>query len=172
MFYTILKRFFLKKKIAKKLQIQQPLLEQQKIASIGILVDESYFPNSEVLVAEIVKHGFKKEQIQVLVFKDKMKSKEVVSEPFLSLKNISLSGEFDKKEVNEFINKSFDLLINYYDINKSSLLLIATKSKAKFKVGFDSVDKRVNHFIIKLLVENFNEFVLELFKYLKILNKI
>ena len=102
MFYTILKRFFLKKKIAKKLQIQQPLLEQQKIASIGILVDESYFPNSEVLVAEIVKHGFKKEQIQVLVFKDKMKSKEVVSEPFLSLKNISISGEINKAEVLAF----------------------------------------------------------------------
>ena len=91
---------------------------------------------------------------------------------FLSLKNISLSGEINKKEVNDFIETPFDLLINYYDVNKSALLLLSTKSKAKFKVGFDTVDKRVNHFIIKTLVEDFNEFVLELFKYLKILNKI
>jgi len=48
---------------------------------------------------------------------------------------------------------------------------LSIKSQAKFKVGFDTVDKRVNHFIIKTLVEDFNEFVLELFKYLKILNK-
>ncbi len=172
MFYTILKRFFLKKKIAKKLQIQQPLLEQQKIASIGILVDESYFPNSEVLVAEIVKHGFKKEQIQVLVFKDKMKSKEVVSEPFLSLKNISISGEINKAEVLAFLDEPFDLLLNYYDVSKYSLMLLSLKSKANFKVGFDGVDKRINHFIIKEEVENYKEFTAELFKYLKILNKI
>ena len=82
------------------------------------------------------------------------------------------SGEINKKEVNDFIETPFDLLINYYDVNKSALLLLSTKSKAKFKVGFDTVDKRVNHFIIKTLVEDFNEFVLELFKYLKILNKI
>ena len=105
-------------------------------------------------------------------YKDKIKKKEVINEPFLSLKNISLSGEINKKEVNDFIETPFDLLINYYDVNKSALLLLSTKSKAKFKVGFDTVDKRVNHFIIKTLVEDFNEFVLELFKYLKILNKI
>ena len=74
--------------------------------------------------------------------------------------------------INDFIETPFDLLVNYYDVNKSGLLLLSTKSKAKFKVGFDTVDKRVNHFIIKTLVENYNEFVLELFKYLKILNKI
>ena len=56
-------------------------------------------------------------------------------------------------------------------INKKKHIM-EIKSKSKFKVGFDTVDKRVNHFIIKTVVEDFNEFVLELFKYLKILNKI
>ena len=102
----------------------------------------------------------------------KIKKKEEINEPFLTLKDVSISGEITKEGVNDFIKTPFDLLINYYDVNKSSLLLLSIKSKAKFKVGFDTVDKRVNHFIIKSLVENFDEFVLELFKYLKILNKI
>ena len=100
------------------------------------------------------------------------KLNEVFDYPTFSHKDLSWHGTVDKKEVNDFIETPFDLLVNYYDVNKSGLLLLSTKSKAKFKVGFDTVDKRVNHFIIKSLVENYNEFVLELFKYLKILNKI
>ena len=172
MFYNIIKNFFLKKNVTKMLTNQNSFGSNEKIVTVGVLVDESYFSETNQLIERIVSQGVEVANITVLIYKDKIKNKEEINEPFLSLKNISISGEFDKKDVNEFINKPFDLLINYYDINKSSLLLLSTKSKAKFKDGFDSVDKRVNHFIIKSLVENFNEFVLELFKYLKILNKI
>jgi len=172
MFYKILKNFFLKKNVTKRLQNQQPLLEQQKIETIGLLVDETYFSNTARLVETILSQGFRKEQITILVYKDKIKSKEVINEPFLSLKNISLSGEINKPEVIEFLEKPFDLLINYYDVNKYGILLLSIKSKANFKVGFDTVDKRVNHFIVKELVDNYKEFISELFKYLKILNKI
>jgi hypothetical protein len=142
------------------------------VLTVGILVDETYFNETSQLVERIISLGIQENNISILVYKDKIKKKEEINEPFLSLKNISISGDIDKKEVNDFIDKQFDLLVNYYDVNKSALLLLSTKSKAKFKVGFDTVDKRVNHFIIKTLIEDYNEFVLELFKYLKILNKI
>ena len=172
MFYNIIKNFFLKKNVTKKLATQNLSGSNDKVLTVGVLVDETYFNETSQLVERIVSQGIQESNISILVFKDKIKKKEVINEPFLSLKNISLSGEINKKEVNDFIETPFDLLINYYDVNKSALLLLSTKSKAKFKVGFDTVDKRVNHFIIKTLVEDFNEFVLELFKYLKILNKI
>jgi hypothetical protein len=172
MFYNIIKNFFLKKNVTKRLVTQNSLGSNDKVLTVGILVDETYFSETNQLIERIVSQGIQAENISVLVYKDKIKKKEEPNEPYLSLKNISFSGEIDKKEVNDFINTPFDLLINYYDVNKSGLLLLSTKSKAKFKVGFDTVDKRVNHFIIKTLVEDFNEFVLELFKYLKILNKI
>ncbi len=172
MFYKIIKNFFLKKNVNKKLETKLPFLEHQKIETIGLLVDETYFANTASLVDAILSQGFKKEQITVLVYKDKIKSKEVINEPFLSLKNISFSGEINKPEAINFLEQPFDLLINYYDVNKYGILLLSMQSKAKFKVGFDSVDKRVNHFIITELVENYKEFISELFKYLKILNKI
>ena len=172
MFYNIIKNFFLKKNVTKKLATQNSSGSNDKVLTVGVLVDETYFNETSQLVERIVFQGIQESNISILVYKDKIKKKEVINEPFLSLKNISLSGEINKKEVNDFIETPFDLLINYYDVNKSALLLLSTKSKAKFKVGFDTVDKRVNHFIIKTLVEDFNEFVLELFKYLKILNKI
>lgn len=172
MFYNIIKNFFLKKNVTKRLTSLNAFASNDKVLTVGVLVDETYFNETSQLVERIVSQGIQASNISILVYKDKIKKKEIINEPFLSLKNISISGEIDIKEVNDFIETPFDLLINYYDVNKSGLLLLSTKSKAKFKVGFDTVDKRVNHFIIKTLVEDFNEFVLELFKYLKILNKI
>lgn len=172
MFNTILKRFFLKKRVAKKLQKQQPLLEQQKISTIGVIVDEAYFQEATTLVNEINKYGFKEDQIEVLVFRDKNKPKEIIKEPFLIPKNISITGEISKPEVLVFLETPFDLLINYYDVSKFSLMILSIRSKANFKVGFDAIDKRVNHLIITGEVENYKEYIAELFKYLKILNKI
>ena len=55
MFYKILKNFFLKKNVTKRLQNQQQLLEQKKIETIGLLVDETYFSNKASLVEVPVK---------------------------------------------------------------------------------------------------------------------
>lgn len=172
MFYTIIKNFFLKKNVIKRLATQNSIASNDKVLTIGVLVDETYFAETSQLVERIISQGFQKNNISIIVYKDKIKKKDVLNEPYFSLKNISISGEIDKKGVIDFLETPFDLLINYYDVNKYALLLLSSKSKAKFKVGFDTVDKRINHFIIKTLVEDYNEFVLELFKYLKILNKI
>ncbi len=172
MFYTIIKNFFLKKIVTKRLLKQQRPLVQNKIATIGVLVDETYFSNTSALLEQICLQGFHREQITVLVYKDRIKSKEEIAAPFVALKNISWSGEINKSEVNDFLATSFDVLINYYDVNKYSLVLLSIASKANFKVGFESVDKRVNHFIIKAVVDQYEAFTFELVKYLKILNKI
>ncbi len=172
MFYKIIKIFFLKKNVTKRLLKQKDQLVKKKITSVGLLVDESYFSNTEALVDRIVLQGIDKEQIKTLVYKDRIKSKEVLNPPFLSLSDISFTGEINKKEVIDFLETPFDLLINYYDVNKYAMVLLSVQSKANFKVGFDTVDKRVNHFILKMLVDQYELFTSELFKYLKILNKI
>jgi len=85
---------------------------------------------------------------------------------------LSWTATFDKSEVKDFTAQKFDLLINYYDTEKSALLLASNQSKAIFKVGFASIDKKLNHFMIDTNAENYKVFIDELFKYLKILNKI
>ena len=172
MFYNIIKNFFLKKNVTKRLATQNALASNDKVVTVGILVDESYFSETAQLVERIASQGIDASNISILVYKDKIKKKEEINEPFLSLKNISLSGEINKKEVNDFIGEPFDLLINYYDTEKASLLLVSHLSKAVFKVGFASIDKRLNHFMINTNAENYKVFADELFKYLRILNKI
>jgi len=64
------------------------------------------------------------------------------------------------------------MLISYYDIEKAALLLVTQRTNANFKVGFSTIDKRLNHFMINTVAENYTVFTNELFRYLKILNKI
>jgi hypothetical protein len=101
-----------------------------------------------------------------------LRKNEVYSLPTFSIKHLDWKAEITYPAINDFINEKFDLLISYYDVEKAILLKITHNSRAQFKVGFSSIDKRLNHLMINTNAENYKVFVHELFRYLKILNKI
>ncbi len=171
MFLNYIKNFFTQK-IVKKSLSNARLIDGGTIKTVGIIFDESYFYEREALVGELVQNGIEKEHISVLVFKNKIKKNEKFDYPVFSHKDLSWTATFSNSEVKAFMAQPFDLLINYYDTEKSALLLVSNQSKAKFKAGFASIDKKLNHFMINTNAENYKVFVGELFKYLKILNKI
>jgi hypothetical protein len=172
MFLNYLKNFFTKKIVKDTLLNVKHIESDGNIKTVGIIFDESYFYEKEALVLELVKNGILESNIKILVFKDKIKKNELFDYPTFSHKDLSWRATFDKSEVKDFIAQKFDLLINYYDTEKSALLLVSNQSKASFKVGFSSIDKKLNHFMIDTNAENYQIFIEELFKYLKILNKI
>lgn len=172
MFLNYLKDFSTKKIVKNSLSNVKHLSSDKIIKTVGIIFDETYFYEREELVKELIQNGIAENDIKVLVYKDKIKKNEVFDYPVFSHKNLSWTGTVDKKEVKSFVAEPFDLLINYYDTEKVALLLVSHLSKASFKVGFASIDKRVNHFMINTNEENYKIFMEELFKYLKILNKI
>jgi hypothetical protein len=172
MFLNYLKNFFTKKIVKDTLLNVKHIESDGNIKTVGIIFDESYFYEREALVQELVKNGILESNIKILVFKDKIKKNELFDYPTFSHKDLSWTATFDKSEVKDFIAQKFDLLINYYDTEKSALLLVSNQSKASFKVGFSSIDKKLNHFMIDTNAENYQIFIEELFKYLKILNKI
>jgi hypothetical protein len=172
MFLNYLKNFFTQKIVKKNLSNVKHAPANETIRTVGIIFDESYFYEREALVQELVQHGIAESDIKVLVFKNKIKKNEQFDYPVFSHKDLSWTATFDKSEVKDFIARRFDLLINYYDTEKAALLLVSNQSKATFKVGFASIDKKLNHFMIDTNAENYKVFIDELFKYLKILNKI
>ena len=172
MFLNYLKNFSTKKIVKNSLSNVKHLASDKVIKTVGIIFDESYFYEREELVKELIQNGIAENEIKILVYKDKIKKNEVFDYPVFSHKDLSWTGKLDKKEVKDFVTEPFDLLINYYDTEKVALLLVSHLSKASFKVGFASIDKRLNHFMIDTNAENYKVFMDELFKYLKILNKI
>ncbi len=172
MFLNYFKDFSTKKIVKKSLSNVKHTASDNVIKTVGIIFDETYFYEREALVSELIRNGITEDHIKVLVFKDKIKKNEVFDDPVFSHRDLSWRGTVDKKEVKEFVAEPFDLLINYYDTEKAALLLVSHLSKASFKVGFASIDKRLNHFLINTNAENYKVFMDELFKYLKILNKL
>ncbi len=172
MFLNYFKNFFTQKIVKRNLLNVKHSEENGTIKRVGIIFDETYFYEREALVGEIVKFGIPENNIKVLVYKDKIKKQERFDYPVFSHRDLSWKATFEKSEVKEFIAQKFDLLINYYDTEKAGLLLVSNHSKARFKVGFASIDKKINHFMINTQAENYKVFVDELFRYLKILNKI
>ncbi|HSD13694.1 MAG TPA: hypothetical protein VLB74_03525 [Flavobacterium sp.] len=167
-----MKDFLIKKSVKKSLLNYKPEVTEEKIQTVGLLIDESYFEKAARLVSELKAEGIDADAINILVYKDRFKKKEIIENPFFGRKDISVNAEFSKPEVVGFIQKPFDVLISYYDIEKPILTLVTLQSKAKFKVGFSTIDKRLNNFMISTVAEKHQEFVTELFKYLRILNKI
>ena len=172
MFIKFIKEISLKKILKNTLHNVKPSILSTSIKTVGLLIDESYFLEKEELVRELVNNGINHGDIRLLVYKNKIKKNEVFQVPTFSGKDMNWKGSFSAGFVNEFINTDFDLLISYYDIEKTPLLLVTHNSKALFKVGFSTVDKRLNHLMINTNAENHKVFVHELFRYLKILNKI
>lgn len=172
MFLKFIKDFGLKKIIKKSLSGYKPISSPDPVITVGILLDESYFLEKDGLIKELAANGIAANNIETLSFREKVKPKEVLDYNFYTRKDISVLGTFDKEAAAAFVNKPFDMLISYYDVEKAPLLLATLKSKAKFKVGFSSIDNRFNNFMISSQAEKYPEFVSELIKYLKILNKI
>jgi hypothetical protein len=171
MFFNYLKGFFFKRICKKRIRDVKNSISMSSIKTVGVIVDEDCFFKKEALLKGLISFGILENNIKMIVFKDKA-SKEEVGFPVFNFKDINWKFEFSNPEVNDFINQKVDLLISYYDIEKPILLHVTNCSKAQFKVGFSTVDTRLNHFMINTNIENYIVFIQEMFKYLKILNKI
>ena len=172
MFLNFVKDFFLKRILKNNLHNVKINSSDLSIKTVGLLIDESYFFEKDALVKELKANGILESDVKLIVYKDKLRKNEVYSQPTFSIKHLDWKAEITNPAIIDFINEKFDLLISYYDVEKAILLTITHNSKAQFKAGFSSVDKRLNHLMINTDAENYKVFVHELFRYLKILNKI
>lgn len=172
MFLNTIKNFLLKSKTSKLLLNSTVSQTEGLIKSVGVIFDGNLSLEIESLVYELFKHGIEEDNFKVLIFSDKINKKEVSKFDVISYKDINWSGSIENPKAELFLNTQFDLLINYHDFEKSPLVYLSYLSKANFKVGFTSSDKKINQFMINTNPNNYQLFFEELFKYLKILNKI
>lgn len=172
MFLNFFKNFSAKRTLKKSFLHVKGNPSPHLIETVGLLIDKTYFEDKVNLIEELLANGIMRENIQILLYKDRFKKKETINYPSFSHKDLSFKGILENENVTNFTNQEFDMLISYYDTEKAPLMITTFKSKANFKVGFSTIDKRLNHFMISTNAENYKVFVSELFKYLKILNKI
>lgn len=172
MFLNYLKEFLVKKILKNSLLNVKIGSFFSTIKTVGLIVDESYFNHTQLLIKELVASGIAEENIELLLYKSKLNVNFASSVTKLETSHLNWKAQIKNEAVNAFLAKDFDLLVSYYDVDKAVLLVATHESRAKFKVGFSTIDKRLNNFMINVNPENYKVFVQELFRYLKILNKI
>jgi hypothetical protein len=171
MFLKVLKNFFLKRKLKARLIKARPGASMSLISTVGIIVDESHFSGTDELLRHL-QSELPESKIEVIAFSDRVKAGRSQEYPTFDMSAVDYSGTIVNEEVNNFVNHEFDMLLSYYDVEKPLLMLMTDQSSARFKVGFSTVDKRLNHFTISTGTEMHKLFAEELLRYLKILNKI
>lgn len=172
MFLNYLKILFVKRTLKKSLHNLNYNTLYNTIKTVGLIIDSNCCIQKEVLINELVANGIAPDAIKVIVYQNKLALKKGNIDPVFNEKQLNWKSENTDVAVVEFIKTEFDLLINYYNIEKIALILVTMQSKAKFKVGFSTIDNRLNHLLINTTADNHRIFMHELFRYLKILNKI
>ncbi|WP_371924134.1 hypothetical protein [Flavobacterium sp. HSC-32F16] len=167
MFLNYIKEFFVKKSLKNNLNIVKNEVFTSNIQTVGLLVDETQFRYSKELIKELVSNGIAEENIKIVAYRRKFKKKKIYSKPTFGRKHIDWRGQITEVFLSEFINTEFDLLISYYEVEISVLMMLTSKSKAKFKVGFSSVDKKLNRWMIETTTAEYKLFISEFFRYLK-----
>lgn len=167
MFLNYIKEFFVKKSLKNNLQQDKSKVFSRDVQTIGLLIDESNFGHSEALINELTLHKIAPENIKVIAYTGKFKEKEKYLRPSFGKKHINWKGEITEDFINEFVNEEFDILLSYYDVENIFLMLVTSKSKAKFKVGFSAAGQNLNRLMIHTELANYKLFVSELFRYLK-----
>ena len=120
MFLNFLKKFLLKRKLKNAFHALTDSFSTEKIRSVGLIIDETYFNQKEQLLQQLKANGLEEKNITFLLYHDKDKKRDLNFTSF-SLKSVTWSGAINNTEVIDFKAKEFDLLISYYDVEKAPL---------------------------------------------------
>ena len=165
-----LKRNALKKSIESHVKKRtSQAKEVADIKSLAVLIDASDSVNVLSLVKLANELGVKSDQLMVMGYKDQKEVSDDKDAAFYNDKSFGVNGGVKTASLRKFIDKEYDVLINFYSESKLELDYVAAASNAKFKVGFAEIDNRINDLVIGSANQNINLFISELKKYLKIL---
>ena len=171
MLKSIQKRYLLKK-IDRNLKNRDLSRLNNKVITIGFLIDEDFFNDFEKLYAISEKMGLHHKDIKIFTFMNVKKKLPSLRQNQINNKEFSWKGIIQNQNANEYLGKSFDVLVGYYKRQNIFLDLMMTKSSANFKVGFKGVDSRLVDLIIDVNPLQVEKFGQELIKYMRVLNKI
>lgn len=141
-----------------------------RLDSIAVLIDASKAVDIISILKLAGELGVNPDKVKVMGFvEDKKELEDKPEASYYNDKSLTAKGGVKSDSLKNFIDKEFDILINFYAEDKIELNFVAVMSKAKFKVGFAEVDNRINDLVIGGAGNKQSVFIAELKKYLKIL---
>ena len=143
-----------------------------RVNSLGILVDESLYGDPDEFYELGKQLGVQRKDIRMFVFSSDKHNLPTLRHDLLNVKEFSWKGEIKNQDALEFLDRPFSLLIGLYEGPHLFMDMLVSRSRSRFKVGLKGSDERLFDLAIGLQSWNPEAFRTELTKYLKTLNKI
>ena len=161
-----------KKHLSKLLNSRQSFLGNEKITSLGVIVCKDEVVDLEQFTKLAKSLNVRPNKLTIIAFTSNKKEDTNSLDTCFNPKDFSWNGKIKNKELKVLLEKPFDALISYYEQDALELKVLTATSKAKFKIGILQSDNRLNDFIIKTSLNQFDLFKNELIKYLNTFNKV
>lgn len=160
------------KYLSKLLSERYVNISTDPVVSLGVIFNIDEVDKFELFTKLADYIQVREGRVKIIAFSES--KKEVLNswENCYNPKDFGWKGTINNSELEIFLNTKFDLLISFYEREMLELKLMTARSKSKFKVGILQSDERINDLIIKTSLNEFHLFKEEVYKYLKILNKI
>tara|TARA_A100001035_G_scaffold179592_1_gene142803 strand:- start:135 stop:692 length:558 start_codon:yes stop_codon:yes gene_type:complete len=143
--------------------------------SIGILYDATDL-NDMMLVSEFANDLFKsKKDVKALGFVNRNELTHhhmpMLQFDFFFLKDLNWYYKPQNYIIKNFLEKEYDILINFCTSNCVPVKYLAGSSKAKFKVGKFEKDLFIYDMMIDIKKDNLSDLITEIKHYLNLINK-
>jgi len=156
-----------------ELKSPAPVPDRPKgISAIGVIVDLDAFDKVERFQEIIEYFSLRPNAVKVIGYRNFYTMNSPYATPVFSDKDLGWHGLIDNSYANEFLSREYDLLLNYYSQSNLMLQLMSIKAKARLRVGLAEAEMEFNDLILKVRIEEFDTFMKELLKYLKVLKEL
>lgn len=142
------------------------------ITALGCIVDTDAFIRAEAFYELIEEFSLRPNAVKIIGYKRDFEKASPYAIQMFGDKDLGKKGQIDNGYVMEFLSREYDLLINYYTDDNLMMKLLSVKTQARLKVGFPSVDAKINDLILNTPLDDFKAFKTELKKYLKVFEEI
>ena len=144
----------------------------ESIKTVGIIAEEDLFKAYDFTKKLSNDLGINILDIQVILFQKGRSEKSLDNFEFFSDKSFNMFGKVKDKDLLYFLEKKFDLLINYANHDNVFAHIAALQANAKIKASFKNEVASFYQISVDIPGNKINTFNDEVVKYLKILNLI
>lgn len=144
-----------------------------RIKSVGALADIDLFRNYDFTRKLIESFELAPNQVQVALIDPTGKNQNTLDAPeAFGEESFGLYGKVKNPSLEEFVDKEFDLLVNYSGTDWVFSEVILSRSRARLKAGFEGDAGGWQDIAINIPGNKMDTFHEELVKYLRIMNLI
>lgn len=146
--------------------------EVRSIAKVGVLAELSLFQTYDFTKSLSKGLGIEQDEIVVFLFDRNRQGVTLENHKICDEGCFGYFGKIKSLSLEKFVNKKFDLMINYCEPDLVYAQIIMLRSEARLKAGFEDENNFFNDISVKTAGNKIDTFNAELIKYLQLLKLI